>query len=427
MVRFMKRIFLLVLCLFIFVSPALAIEDITKKYNSALLNYEFKELSKESYKALSKEDKKKYKAYKKASKYYKKAKKYYLVNRGVKAIKYLDKAIKKDKLYINAYIAKADLLYDLQRYSESSTVYEKALSINKNIPNIYYKLGTSYFFGNCYGLSITNLDKHIKYNKNHNVGSYLLMAKANYNLHKHDNVLYWSNRMISKNLFLEEAYPLKAMAYFNKGWYKSALLEINRAIKLNPKDPVYFITRAECYRHLSQFKNTLKDLMHCKSLYLDQGNYDKARTITPEITRLNQYLVNESVKNITDFVEKPNWYKYCPKAYLDSLVADSGDYNYWAIRRENFFYDVNNCLKKYNGKNLCKCYESVNKEQEELTYKRNQYLQEIAQQAYLNKLMYIKSIPQQVDVNHNHNHSGYINQNVNVNHSGTINHNVYGW
>ena len=74
-------------------------------------------------------------------------------------------------------------------------------------------------------------------------------------------------------------------------------------------------------------------------------NANEASNVNWEIIDIEQEKINNSVKNYSRFIEVPNWRKY------------NSHFSY--STQDEFFAKSNDCIKRYNGTNLEKCFTSI--------------------------------------------------------------------
>ncbi len=400
----MKKIIIIAIAFLTLSAPSFAInETLQNRYNFTDPNFKFTKLPKLQYKALSKPNKKQYKTYKKANKYYLKALKYkYLKHENRKAIKALNKAIELNPLFINTYIEKADLYISYEYYEEAIETIQKILEINPSLNEYNFKAGL--YLSKILRSKESNfyLNKYLSNKPNDPYKAYHRLLKNNLRAKNNDQIIFWANKLIAANYYKDFAHSAKSTAFYNKKHFKTAKNEINRALKINDQNYNYYIQRAFCNEKLNLQQSFLQDLKTAKEICLKNKNSYKAYDLTKLITSINQKNIDSSVKNVKHFIKIPDWYKICPKSYLYSLTTnDNWHKNYWATRRNNFFYEANSCKTRYKNNDLLKCYENINKEQDQLSYKYQKILDEEQQQAYLRQMIYIKSMPQQVNIKHN--------------------------
>lgn len=78
------------------------------------------------------------------------------------AINKLDKALKKDDQFIDAYLLKGDIYKNLKNYDESKAAYRQALAINDQLVDVHYYLGQMFFQAEQYDSVMLELGKYIK-------------------------------------------------------------------------------------------------------------------------------------------------------------------------------------------------------------------------------------------------------------------------
>ena len=120
------------------------------------------------------------------------------------------------------------------------------------------------------------------------------------------------------------------------------------------------------------------------NIYYKARNYNTdseySQKANEKIIEIEQEKINNSVKNYSQFIEVPDWRKY------DSYLG----YKY----QDEFYKKSNDCIKRYKGNNLEKCFTSVINFYDDLLHlnqnETNLRQQEYFQDEYLYRLRRIE-------------------------------------
>ena len=86
---------------------------------------------------------------------------YYNIRETAEALESIETALKKDPLYIDALMLKADILKTLRRYEESQGAYDAILVQDKNLPEVYLYMGEMQFAAGWYDKSVASLESFL--------------------------------------------------------------------------------------------------------------------------------------------------------------------------------------------------------------------------------------------------------------------------
>ncbi len=100
----------------------------------------------------------------KATKFYKKAKSFYISHDYSNAEKFLNKAIKNDTNFVEAWLLLGDIYYDTKRTEQAILSYEKAIRIDPDFfPDILYIAGKLELSTGKYSMALKNFKKYLSY------------------------------------------------------------------------------------------------------------------------------------------------------------------------------------------------------------------------------------------------------------------------
>lgn len=356
----MKR-FLTAFTLILFIGTTFAVEE-TAPYNfdPAAMKFTVNEQA-----ILTKSDKSKYKF---AQKYMQKA------QNSVKAekkIKYYEKILKKYPDYMPALY---DLMFLHAANSQSHQVYncaQKLRLLNQN--NILPKdMLTDIIARSCFHLGkYTEAAKEFETITDPEIikRNYLILSETYLKLNDFNNVIKYASKIPESDFNFYNAVELLYVANFNLKNTQKAYVYSQKLISLKPDNALNYMRAAQtcCDKNLK-----LNYLYKAKKLLLKNPDII-LYTVDNMIAGLEQPKIDNAYKKITDFVVKPDWTKI--------YINNSPDINFyvenWSKRQDEFFKTANNCISKYSGNNLVKCFEALNLDEDKKTQEIKEHLKEL--------------------------------------------------
>ena len=141
-----------------------------------------------------------------------------------------------------------------------------------------------------------------------------------------------------------------------KGNKKVALNEAKEIAKIN--------SDFNSYIRVALLSPRSQEKIHYFKLAQKQAkNNDEMLFAASKIAHYEQEKINQKVKSFDTYVNAPSWYKILATMQIPSI-------SYLLKRQDNFFNSTNNCMQKYTGTNLIKCFNQINKDEENF----NKYL-----------------------------------------------------
>lgn len=202
------------------------------------------------------------------------------------------------------------------------------------------------------------------------------IADSYYNIYDDKNAIKYFKLINNQSENYAKAQNSLYMIYFEQKNYKEALIYAKELCKLYPSDAGQYMRVSACS---SDNEIKLNNYYTARKIHLSNKN-NTALTIVDElIAKLEQRKIDDAIKNLKSFVAKPDWSKI-----IDSSIL-STEPIYWSNRQYDFFNATNNCISKYSGNELIKCFTSVNDEQNRLSLQREKEL-ELKQQREIAEL-----------------------------------------
>lgn len=293
-------------------------------------------------------------------------------------IYYYTKILSKNEFYAPASFGLLNIYLKTKNYDKAITIIQKLSKYDCGINKIYLKeilADVTYLKGDYINALPILLEMYSIDNKfNFNYHQYKI-AVSYYNIGNEDNAIKYFKLVNKDNEDYTNAQNYLFKIYFNDKDYKEALLYAKELSKLYPNDARQYFRIGMC-----SFDNEtrLANFYTARQLYISNKDIKNLIIIDKLIAESEQIKINNAVKNLKSFVEKPDWTKILD----DSLYSEP---YYWSNRQYNFFHETNNCISKYKGNELCKCFEAVNQEQNRLALQRQKDL-ELKQQREIAKL-----------------------------------------
>ena len=288
-----------------------------------------------------------------------------------KKIKYYEKILKKYPDYMPALY---DLMFLYAANSQSQQVYGYAVKLRElNSDNILPEdMLTDIIARSCvhmgkYSLAVkefeTITDPEISKR------NYLILAQTYLKLKDNNNVIKYASKISQSEYNFYDATELLYIANYNIKDMAKAYVYSQQLIKLKPDIAQNYLRAAQTCPD----KNLkLNYLYKAKKLLLKNPDII-LYTVDNMIAGLEQPKIDNAYKKITDFVVKPDWAKI--------YINNSPDINFyvenWSKRQDEFFKTANNCISKYSGNNLVKCFEALNLSEDKNTQEIKDKIKEI--------------------------------------------------
>lgn len=367
---------------------------------------------------------------------------YYDRNNIELAIPYYEKLLplldNDDKLKI--YYAIAEKYKDNYRIDNAITYYNKYIALTKSREEKqaiyatiaqYYSTHSEYikainYWTKFLQISTTNKEKITAYQ---NITD--LYDRAN----NHNLAVQNAQKILT--IDAKDVFAIKYLTayYLKSNNYSACIPYITKLIYLEPHEQyTYYLERAILYYILGNITNSCKD---AEVVYNGSSSREQKMKALYILVEANEKKIANSLKNNKNYFKTPSWKELSPATYTYVVGDEGGIAQYWADRRTNFYKGTQNCMSKYSGTNLTKCYADIVKNEEQLNnkyyymveaqrqqqernmeYMRQQALlreqynnQRMLQNQLINGLYRVQTAPQNYNVNVN----GTMYHDVNVN------------
>jgi len=272
------------------------------------------------------------------------------------------KALEEDNSFLPTHI-------QYMNYSLKTGDYHQALSemlTIKNINNcdrilnderIDYKLGMLYYLNKNFQTALTYLSPFANKPNPSSDNLWFALSEIHYNLNNFSSSIYYANKIPSTSINFLGAQEFLYNSYFNLQNYKEANKHAKIMVNMDPT-PINYMRVGTT----SQDTNTkLTNYYLARNAAITNKNYTALGQADLRIAAIEQEKINHAVKNLSAFVEKPNWDKILKDIIKITTPEKVSD------RQKQFFEKTNACIAKYGDRELVKCFEAVNAEQEKLT------------------------------------------------------------
>ena len=288
-----------------------------------------------------------------------------------------DKAVKIDADYLplyvyfyNYYINKNDYHSAISKLISVKRINSTDKVFNDDI--ISYKLGMLYYIERNYTTALTYLSNFINSHNPSEENLWLALGDIYYNLNNFDKSIEFLTKIQPSSLNYVNAQDILFNDYYALQKYKEASKCADILVKKEPNTQ-NLIRQAATMEANDNIKLNL--LERARGLALTSSDYPNLIRADVGIARIEQKKIDNAVSKLSGFVVKPDWQK------ISSEVEQYSDPLEMSNRQANFFKSTNNCINRYNGQDLIKCFEYINKEEEKLTNeKKYSYQKEYEEQ-----------------------------------------------
>jgi len=185
------------------------------------------------------------------------------------ALKYLNQAIEEDDLYVNAFYLRAETNYALGQYYNAildiNRIFKIDNKINSFTSDYYLTRGKSFLAIDDFSNAKTDLEKSLSYSSSNSYTHYFL-AKHYLKINEYKEALLEVERALKINATEPDFHALKAeikIAHFKpvigSDEYKDILNEINTAIALDEFNYEYYDIRSNFFKDLGEIDEAIED------------------------------------------------------------------------------------------------------------------------------------------------------------------------
>ena len=314
--------------------------------------FKFVPIEKAGYKILSKNEKQDYKKIKKIHNYLAR-------NKFVKAINTDDEFL---PTYFNAY----KFSNDNNEYIYALYYWQKVMQLNQTVKyfeqdSLKPTLAELFFYTNQFDKFITTIKPFMQQKEYQIPKYYFLLAEAYNNIKDFNNSILYAKKLETNNDYKLDAYKLLYNDYFRLRNLTQARFYAIKLASLQPCALNYYKVILS-----TQSKNEkLKYYYLIADEYINVGTKEKdteaLSIMYNDIIPLENEKIKNAAKNIKGFVELPDY----------KIIFDN-DYKYMTAlksynRCKNFYMATNNGIAKYKGNDLKNCFNSILKNEQNIT------------------------------------------------------------
>ena len=187
------------------------------------------------------------------------------------ALKCLDKAIKINPNYLDAYNNRGYVKMKLGDFEGAQEDLFKALKADELKPRIYANLGHLNYFKSNYKEALEYFMKAIELGIKDGI-LYNQIAITYYNLGENQLALKYFNEALNLAPSNPDIYYNRAFFYYNIGNFQEALKDLNKVIEINPDYINAYFIRMQIYRELGDIEKAIQDYKKIKELEKKNSN-----------------------------------------------------------------------------------------------------------------------------------------------------------
>jgi len=167
-----------------------------------------------------------------------------------KANEFINKSIKLNPSYVEAYMLKGDMYASMEYFEKAIAAYEDALFLDENIAQVYYNVGNCYVYLNKKAKAIENMGKAVEVDSNY-VLAYLGRSSLFIEDKKYQEALADYNKILELNKFFYPALKGRGIAQMNLGEYDLAIIDFNQFLEYDQGDVSIYYHRgmAKMYKN----------------------------------------------------------------------------------------------------------------------------------------------------------------------------------
>ncbi len=200
--------------------------------------------------------------------------------------------------------------------------------------------------------------------------NYLILSETFLRLGNYKKSIQYGTKITPSSHDYYRATEILYTASNNSGDINSASKYAQTLINLRPNVAKNYLRAAASCINDNDCK--LNYLYKAKKIFLKSPEPELYKT-DKLIAEIEQRKIDNSYKQITDFLVKPEW----QKLYIENSPNINFYIENWSKPQDNFFKTANECISKYKGNNLVKCFEALNNSEEKRIGEVKEYLKEL--------------------------------------------------
>lgn len=184
-----------------------------------------------------------------------------------------DSALKQNMFIPGAYLARGIAHQHRKNYQAAEADYRSGLKLTPNNEGLGLNLTNLLLYSKQYAAADSAAKDLLSYHPQSQVGK-LMMAEARWELQDSLAALQIIDTVIKEDSLFAQAYQLRAQIHHRRGYLDSALVDLDRAIALEPKDLGRYINRGIMRYQNNDIRGAMADYNH---VIEQQSNHRLAR------------------------------------------------------------------------------------------------------------------------------------------------------
>ncbi len=176
---------------------------------------------------------------------------------------------KRKRIQAYTYISQGQMELINKEYSNAIAKFDKAIQLNPNFADFYYRRGLAKFnLGNHEG-AIVDFEKGFKVNTQDrgSVEAYFTLGLIKYDRGDYEGAIADFDKVIRQVPKFVDAYRTRAVAKYNLGDYEGAIADLDNAIKVDPEDANLYDSRASVKFGFAQSESKQRKTVKARYLY----------------------------------------------------------------------------------------------------------------------------------------------------------------
>lgn len=182
-----------------------------------------------------------------------------------KAEKLINQSLEINPNYVEAYMIKGDLFALFDFYDKALENYEKAKSLDRRLPQIYYNIGNCLIHQGKSSEALMSMRKAITLDPTYVLGYYgrsiLYLSKKQY-----DKAIEDFNTILNLNAYFFPAVKGRGIAHLNKGDFKEAIVDFNTVLNFDLDDEKTLYMRGLAKLYLNNLYEGCLDLLKASEM-----------------------------------------------------------------------------------------------------------------------------------------------------------------
>ncbi len=273
--------------------------------------------------------------------------------------------------YYNYFVDKNDMHSAMNEMMIIKRINSADRVLNDDI--VSYKLGMLYYLNKNYAGALTYLADFADKKNPSEENLWFALGDIYSNLNNYEMSIQCAKKIPSTSINYTPALEILYNDYYGLKKIKDAEICANELVKRNPNAINYIRLAA-----VSSTNDTekLRMLYKAKDYALTNSDYENLLRADVGIARLEQKKIDAAASKLSGFVVKPDWNK------IYEILSPILEPMELSKQQSEFFNATNNCIMRFSGNDLIRCFEHVNNEEDKKT---NAILQEY-EQAYLQQM-----------------------------------------